>query len=53
MKLVSMMVLGACLLGAGVAHADLKLAYVDMQRVVKESNDGKRAFRTLKKRYNR
>jgi len=52
-KFVAMMVLGAALSWSTAAYAELKLAYVDMQRVVKESNAGKRAFRTLKKRYNR
>jgi len=52
-KLVSMLVLAGVFLFTGTAYAELKLAYVDMQRVVKESNDGKKAFRRLKKTYTR
>jgi len=33
--------------------ADLKLGYVDMQRAVKEVEEGKRAFKKLRRTYNR
>jgi outer membrane protein len=54
-KLASTLALLIALIsGRSVAHAaEIKIGYVDMQRAVKEVEEGKKAFKKLKKKYNR
>jgi outer membrane protein len=52
-KLVAVSVLALGAIAARAAAAELKIAYVDMQRAVKEVEEGKRAFKKLRRAFNK
>jgi outer membrane protein len=52
-KSVALLIVGGTLLFGGVAFAELKLGYVDVQRAIRDTSDGKKAYKKLKRTYNR